>query len=45
MKENLDSKNFYSYYRKLRPEKFSDTIITYDVQLTKELFDLQLSNR
>ena len=41
-----DEKNvegFFSYYRGLRPHLFSDTVTTYDVPLTKELFDLQLA--
>ena len=32
----------YAYYRKLRPEYFSDTIVKYEVPLTQELFNLQL---
>lgn len=33
----------YAYYRRLRPEYFSDTIVKYEVPLTQELFDLQLN--
>ena len=32
----------YAYYKKLRPEYFSDTIVKYEVPLTQELFNLQL---
>ena len=46
--ENLDinkEENLvpFGYYRKLRPENFSDTTITYEVPLTQELLDLQLN--
>lgn len=41
--ENTKSIDFFSYYRKLRPEKFSDTRITYEMKLTEELFDSQLA--
>lgn len=34
--------DFFSYYRKMRPEKFSDTVETYEIPLTKELFELQM---
>ena len=30
------------YYRELRPEKFSDSKIEYEIPLTKELFEKQL---
>lgn len=32
-----------SYYRELRPEKFSDSKVTYEIPLTHELFDGQLN--
>lgn len=31
-----------AYYRELRPEKFSDSKIEYEIPLTKELFEKQL---
>lgn len=33
----------FAYYRKLRPQYFSDTVVRYEVPLTQELFDLQLA--
>ena len=33
---------FVAYYRELRPEKFSDSKIEYEIPLTKELFEKQL---
>lgn len=33
---------FVAYYRKLRPEEFSDSKIEYEIPLTKELFEKQL---
>ena len=35
--------SFFSYYREKRPEKFSDTVETYDIPLTKELFEQQMN--
>lgn len=35
-------KDFFSYYRRLRPEKFSDTIVVYELPLTKEMLTFQL---
>lgn len=32
----------FSYYRHLRSNLFSDTIIEYETKLTKEVFDLKL---
>jgi len=34
--------DFVAYYRKQRPEKFSDSKIVYEIPLTKELFEQQL---
>lgn len=34
----------FSYYRRLRSNLFSDTIIEYETKLTKEVFDLKLRN-
>lgn len=34
--------DFVVYYRELRPQKFSDSKIIYEIPLTKELFDKQL---
>jgi len=34
--------DFVAYYRKLRPEKFSDSMVVYEIPLTRELFDKQL---
>lgn len=36
--------DFVSYYRELRPENFSDSRIYYETPLTRELFDIQLTN-
>lgn len=33
--------DFVAYYRDLRPEKFSDSKIVYEIPLTRELFDKQ----
>lgn len=33
----------FAYYRELRPQYFSDTVVRYEVPLTQELFDLQLA--
>ena len=33
----------FAYFRKLRPQYFSDTVVRYEVPLTQELFDLQLA--
>lgn len=33
---------FFSYYREKRPEKFSDTVVKYEIPLTKELFEQQM---
>lgn len=33
---------FFSYYRKKRPEKFSDTVVKYEIPLIKELFEQQM---
>ena len=35
-------KDFFSYYRRLRSNLFSDTEIVYETKLTKEVFDLKL---
>ena len=35
-------KDFFSYYRRLRNNLFSDTEIIYETKLTKEVFDLKL---
>lgn len=35
-------KDFFSYYRRLRSNLFSDTKIVYETKLTKEVFDLKL---
>ena len=35
-------KDFFSYYRRLRSNLFSDTEIIYETKLTKEVFDLKL---
>lgn len=35
-------KDFFSYYRRLRPEKFSDTFVVYELPLTKEIFAFQM---
>lgn len=32
-----------AYYRELRPQYFSDTVVRYEIPLTQELFDLQLA--
>jgi len=34
--------DFVAYYRELRPQKFSDSKIVYEIPLTRELFDRQL---
>lgn len=34
--------DFVAYYRELRPEKFSDSKVVYEIPLTRELFDRQL---
>jgi hypothetical protein len=31
------------YYRRMRPEYFSDSEVIYEVPLTEELFDIQLN--
>lgn len=41
-KIQLLRKDFFSYYRRLRSNLFSDTEIVYETQLTKEVFDLKL---
>lgn len=41
-KECTASSSFSSYYRSLRPEKFSDTVEKYEIPLTKELFEQQM---
>lgn len=33
---------FFSHYRKWHPDLYSDSSVTYDVELTEELFDLQM---
>lgn len=35
--------SFFSYYRNKRPEKFSDTVEKYEIPLTKELFEQQMT--
>lgn len=37
-----DASKFFSYYREKRPEKFSDTVVKYEIPLTKELFEQQM---
>ena len=37
--QEYTASSFFSYYREKRPEKFSDTVETYDIPLTKELFE------
>lgn len=32
-----------AYYRELRPQCFSDTVVRYEIPLTQEMFDLQLA--
>lgn len=39
--QEYTASSFFSYYREKRPEKFSDTVETYDIPLTKELFEQQ----
>ena len=34
--------DFFSYYRRLRSNYFSDTETIYETKLTKEVFDLKL---
>lgn len=41
-KECTAYSSFFSYYRNLRPEKFSDTVDKYEIPLTKELFEQQM---
>lgn len=36
------AESFFSYYRKKKPEKFSDTIETHEIPLTVELFEQQM---
>lgn len=36
-------REFFDFYRRRRPEYFSDSEVQYEVPLTSELFDLQLS--
>ncbi len=40
--KKLTISSFFSYYRKKRPEKFSDTVENYEIPLTKELFEMQM---
>lgn len=42
---NADNRKreFFDFYRRRRPEYFSDSEVRYEVPLTSELFDLQLS--
>ena len=35
--QEYTASSFFSYYREKRPEKFSDTVETYDIPLTKLL--------
>lgn len=41
--QEYTASSFFSYYREKRPEKFSDTVETYDIPLTKELFEQQMN--
>lgn len=34
-------KEFFSYYRRLRNNFFSDTDVAYEIKFTKELFDFK----
>ena len=42
--EKLDAlrQDFFSYYRRMRSNLFSDTEIVYETRLTTEVFDLKL---
>lgn len=44
--EKLDAlrQDFFSYYRRMRSNLFSDTEIVYETRLTTEVFDLKPSN-
>ena len=44
--EKLDAlrQDFFSYYRRMRSNLFSDTEIVYETRLTTEVFDLNSSN-
>lgn len=41
-KDNI-AESFFLYYRKKRPEKFSDTVEMYEIPLTVELFEQQMT--
>lgn len=41
IKTSITVHDFVAYYRRLRPQKFSDSKIVYDIPLTRELFDKQ----
>lgn len=43
-KSALPPDDFFDYYRWLRPEYSSDTVVKYDVDLTRELFMLKLEH-
>lgn len=43
VKRNITMHDFVSYYRKLRPQYFSDSKVVYDIPLTRELLDTQLN--
>lgn len=42
IKTSVTVHDFVAYYRELRPQKFSDSKIVYEIPLTRELFDKQL---
>lgn len=42
IQKSITIHEFVAYYRELRPEKFSDSKIEYEVPLTKELFEKHL---
>lgn len=39
----LASDDFFDFYRRLRPENFSDSVVKYETNLTQELFNLRLA--
>lgn len=41
--QKADINRVFAYYRDLHPEQFSDSICQYEVELTPELFDFQIS--
>lgn len=42
IQKSISIHEFVAYYRELRPEKFSDSKIEYEIPLTEELFEKQL---